>query len=153
MCCYAPLMARLGLDQWTPNLIWFSGSGVVCTPNYYIQQMFSSSLGTQVIRSTLTDESGAPVEKDLLFHTASVDADGRVALKMVNVSGKEKSVRIRILGKGDGEGTVTVLSGEKQAVNTPGRENVSPETAGFSLRGGEAELLMPGYSAAVVTVP
>ena len=42
---YAPLLARLGMDQWTPDLIWFSGIRVVRTPNYYVQQIFPNPWG------------------------------------------------------------------------------------------------------------
>ena len=158
MCCYAPLLARLGMDQWTPDLIWFSGSRVVRTPNYYIQQMFSSSLGDQIIASTLTEDGGAEVKETAagLYHTASVTGDGAAIVKLVNVSGAEKRISLQILGREDGgqtEGTVTLLAGEKQAVNSLTREAIAPEESRILFFDGSAEIVLPGYSAAVITLP
>ena len=155
LCCYAPLLDRLGMDQWTPDLIGFNGRQVVLTPNYYIQQMFSLSLGKTLIQSQMTDGDGKEIRDTAagLYHAASVDGDGRMYVKLVNVSGQEKPVRIQIRGKApEGEGTVTLLAGEKQAVNSLGGEQAAPETFRVSFAGGEAELLLPGFSAAVLTI-
>ena len=46
MTCYAPLFAKYDFTQWTrANLIWFDNQRVVKTPNYYVQQLFSSNNG------------------------------------------------------------------------------------------------------------
>ena len=158
MCCYAPLLARQGMDQWTPDLIWFSGDQVVRTPNYYIQQMFSATLGDQLIQSAMTDESGAAVKEASagLYHAASITAGGTVYVKLVNVSGREKRITVRIAGKdlpGAREASMQLLAGEKQAVNSLRQENVAPKTIPVEFRAGEAEITLPGFSAAVITLP
>jgi Alpha-L-arabinofuranosidase len=158
MCCYAPLLARQGLDQWTPDLIWFDGTRVARTPNYYIQQMFSASLGDEILQSSMTDELGETVKDTQagLYHTVSGTEDGRIYVKLVNVSGTEKKIGIRILGREADEtdaAGVTMLDGERQAVNSLNSENVAPEKSEIFFRGGSAEIVLPGYSAAVITVP
>ena len=45
MTCYAPLFARIGRTQWTPDLIFFDQRHVVLPPNYYVQQLFSRHKG------------------------------------------------------------------------------------------------------------
>lgn len=46
MTCYAPLFAKYGSTQWTKaDLIWFDNKSLVKTPNYYVQQLFSTSKG------------------------------------------------------------------------------------------------------------
>ena len=155
MCCYAPLMARLGMEQWTPDLIWFNGTQVVRTPNYYVQQMFASALGDQLITSTMTDDSGKTVKEVIagLYHAASATDDGRVYVKLVNVSGQEKRITVQIQGKDPATGDLVLLAGEKQDVNSLSKETIAPEHIAFVFQDGSAEVTLPGYAAAVITVP
>ena len=51
MASYAPLFAREGHVQWTPNLIWFDGEKSYGTPNYYVQQLFACNRPTQHVPS------------------------------------------------------------------------------------------------------
>ena len=154
MCCYAPLLARLGMEQWTPDLIWFNGNQVVRTPNYYIQQMFSSTLGDQIIQSEMTDEKGAAVKEAAagLYHVASKTEDGRVYVKLVNVSGQEKKINVQVQGTDRVKGVMTLLTGEKQAVNTVSQESASPSQTQVAFPDGWAEITLPGYSAAVIAL-
>ena len=154
LCCYAPLMARYGLDQWTPDLIWFDGSRVVRTPNYYIQQMFSSFRGKQLLSSAITGDDGQALRETGagLYHVAE-EADGQVCVKMVNVSGEEKELTLQLSGlelPAGAVATLTVLSGEKQAVNGLNGEAVHPETTELPLSGEGTSLRLPGYAAAVL---
>ena len=158
MSCYAPLLARMGRDQWTPDLIWFDGKKVVRTPNYYIQKMFSSTLGDQLIQSVMTDDRGEAVKDETagLYHTASVTDEGTVYVKLVNVSGKEQKISIRVSGREAGSetrGTLLMLSGEKQAVNSADKERIAPVETEILFTGGNTEVTLPGYSAAVITLP
>ncbi|HEY0076692.1 MAG TPA: beta-L-arabinofuranosidase domain-containing protein [Abditibacteriaceae bacterium] len=41
MASYAPLFAKAGYTQWTPNLIWFDNARVYGSPSYYVQSMFA----------------------------------------------------------------------------------------------------------------
>ena len=158
MCCYAPLMARLGMDQWTPDLIWFSGDQVVRTPNYYVQQMFSESLGDQLIQSALTDDDGKTLRETTvkLYHTASRTADGVVIIKLVNVSGTEKTVTAAVQN-GNFSGAVTgnmkILAGEKQDTNGLGTERIALQEISVLFQDGCADVTLPAYCAAVITLP
>src|SRR6185436_13769157 len=54
MTCYAPLFAKFGFTQWThANLIWFTNNAVVKTPNYYVQQLFSTNKGDVYLDNTV----------------------------------------------------------------------------------------------------
>ena len=158
MCCYAPLLARFGMDQWTPDLIWFNGTQVVRTPNYYIQQMFASTLGDQLLESSLTDANGKNVVEASvkLYQVASKTSDGRVYVKVVNVSGEEKTILLKLQGveyRDGTQGEMLMLAGEKQAVNSLSREAVAPQSSRILFREGIAEIVLPSYSAAVITLP
>ena len=157
MCCYAPLMARYGLDQWTPDLIWFDGTRVVRTPNYYIQQMFSEFRGKQVLSSRLTDEDGTELRETAsgIYQTAAA-AGGTVCVKIVNVSGEKKELTVYLQGMethGETAGSLTVLAGGKQDTNGLSGEKVKPEKTEIRFERGYAKIVLPGYAAAVLAYP
>lgn len=43
MASYAPLFAKVGSTQWTPDLIWFDNSRVYGSPSYYVQEMYGQN--------------------------------------------------------------------------------------------------------------
>lgn len=59
MASYAPLFGRIGWLQWVPNLILFDATGVIKTPSYYVQYLFSTNLGDWVLPSFLETQDEA----------------------------------------------------------------------------------------------
>lgn len=55
MACYAPLFGNSTLNQWTPDMIFFSNNDVLLTANYYVQKMFANNVGTNILSTTLTE--------------------------------------------------------------------------------------------------
>jgi alpha-L-arabinofuranosidase len=53
MASYAPLFAKFDNFQWAPNMIWFNGKTNYATPNYYVQKIFGTNLGTQMLKDEL----------------------------------------------------------------------------------------------------
>ena len=53
MACYAPLFARIGRTQWTPDLIFFDQRNVVLPPNYYVQQLFARHKGDAYLSTSV----------------------------------------------------------------------------------------------------
>lgn len=53
MACYAPLFGNKTLNQWTPDMIFFSNDSALLTANYYVQHMFANNVGTNTLESTL----------------------------------------------------------------------------------------------------
>lgn len=51
MTCYAPLFARDGYVQWTPDLIWFDATRVMPTPSYHIQAMYGTNRPDRIVPS------------------------------------------------------------------------------------------------------
>ncbi|MGL4374224.1 MAG: alpha-L-arabinofuranosidase C-terminal domain-containing protein, partial [Turicibacter sp.] len=56
MISYAPLLARVGATQWTPDLIFFDSHEVMLTPNYYVLELFSNHIGTRYLNTELTSD-------------------------------------------------------------------------------------------------
>ncbi len=57
MKSYAPLFARIGYAQWSPDLIWFDAEKAFGSASYYVQKMYSLLTGEVSYRTT-SDEKG-----------------------------------------------------------------------------------------------
>jgi alpha-L-arabinofuranosidase len=89
MASYAPLFAHVDGWQWTPDLIWVNNLHAYGTADYYVQQLYSTNKGSQVVSITLKDDVVAG--QDSLYATASIDTVKKeLILKIVNSSGTEQ---------------------------------------------------------------
>ncbi len=145
MTCYAPLLARMGYAQWSPNLIWFDEKEVCRTPSYFVQQMFARHLGR---RNVLLTGGELPCQ-------ASYDPErGELALMLVNASAEPRRVPLEIA---DGWRVrldaveETVLAGaDPSDANTVGREAVRPVCRRIALSG---DYELPPYAFSVLRIP
>ena len=114
MSSYAPLFARIGYTQWSPDLIWFDGKSAYATCNYYVQQLFSIYTGDHVL--------GIKVEEEKIYASAS-ERDGEFFVKIVNAG--DDAVEAEIEGDFDfGEMTRIIrLEGELSDYNTIEKPN------------------------------
>ncbi|GAB3904443.1 alpha-L-arabinofuranosidase C-terminal domain-containing protein [Mucilaginibacter boryungensis] len=120
MASYAPLLAHVDAWQWRPDLIWFDNLRSVGTPNYYVQQLYSTNKGTHVIPIKMNGNIIAG--KDSLYSSASIDADmHQLIIKIVNTSAKAQAVEFDLQGKVKPKKTyslVTLSSADKFTYNT-----------------------------------
>ncbi len=56
MASYAPLFAREGAHQWSPDMIWFNNAESYGSPDYYIQQLFSRNSGSRNLKTKVVDK-------------------------------------------------------------------------------------------------
>ena len=147
MASYAPLLAREGMQQWTPDMIWFNAREVLLTPNYHIQAMFAATVGDQVVESSLDGLN------KLIYHVVTRTED-KLYVKLVNVSAYAEDMTISLAGVPDGMAIFTRLTGEKNAVNTfQHKDRVAPVTGECAIENGTAQLELPAYSATILTFP
>lgn len=150
MACYAPLFGNDKSNQWEPDMIFFSNDSLYGTVNYYVQQMFSVHQGTQVLESQLSENSGG------LYQVSTVDADGNLILKLVNVTEEDKPLSIAIENAENLSSTAsyTVLKADtKDAVNNElAPDNVIPED-GTLETGSPFIYEVPKYSVTVIVIP
>lgn len=90
LASYAPLLARIGYEQWSPDLIWFDDRDSYVTPNYYVQQLYSDYTGEYTILSELSQG-----EENGIFQTVSATEDC-LYIKLVNSSDKEQEVTLQL---------------------------------------------------------
>lgn len=99
LASYAPLFAKLGENQWSPNLIWFDREGVYCSPDYYVQSMFTNNIGSHNIGSEMSGQELGADETEAIYSSASFDREsGDIIVKLVNTSSEEKVIDINVLG-------------------------------------------------------
>jgi len=145
MASYAPLMAREGMQQWTPDLIWYNAREVLLPPNYYVQQMFAETVGDQVVASRYEGLN------QLVYHVVT-RTDDRLYVKLVNASAYEDTMTLNLAGVPDGKAVVKQLTGEKNAVNSFTRKDaVVPVKNRMAFEGGAAEITLPAYSVTILT--
>ncbi|NPD91988.1 alpha-L-arabinofuranosidase C-terminal domain-containing protein [Xylanibacter muris] len=119
---YAPLFAHVEGWQWRPDLIWYDNVRMFKTVSYYVQQMYASNKGTNVLKLTMGGKPVAGQEgQDGLFASAVADkANGSVIVKVVNTSKTPQDVSLNLAGmnaRPDVE-TITLSSTEMDADNT-----------------------------------
>jgi len=90
---YAPLFARIGYVQWSPDMIWFDDKSAYGTPSYYVQKLFATCTGDNVVNSAL--DGG---EAEGIFHVVSED-EKYLYIKVVNTSEEEKCVTTSLTGE------------------------------------------------------
>ncbi|MEQ4722947.1 alpha-L-arabinofuranosidase C-terminal domain-containing protein [Nonomuraea sp. B19D2] len=61
LASYAPLLARAGHTQWTPDLIYFTATEVLPSASYHVQAMFSRERGSRLHPVTLGGVEPEPV--------------------------------------------------------------------------------------------
>lgn len=111
---YAPLLARRGHTQWHPDMIYFTGTEVYRTANYYAQQLFAQNAGDTWLPTTL-----APAAPPMLAVSSVRDSgSGDVIIKIVNGADTPAPLRLSLNGLAPGgrQATRTVLTGENADV-------------------------------------
>lgn len=118
---YAPLFARRGHTQWQPDLIYFTGTEVFLTANYYVQQLFGQNSGDTYLTTTIEAEARPPT---LAASTVRDAQSGQFIVKVVNGANAPAPLTLQLAGLPDRELRVTrtVLTGaDADAFNEDGR--------------------------------
>jgi len=96
MSSYAPLFANANAWQWTPDLIWFNNLSSYGTPNYYVQKMYSTHRGTDLLSISFEDGKTVTGQNGLYSSVVKDSDSGELFIKLVNTSGKLQQVFIEL---------------------------------------------------------
>jgi alpha-L-arabinofuranosidase len=108
LASYAPLLAHVDAWQWTPNLIWFDNLRSYGTPNYFVQKMYGTNLGTHVVPVVVN--GSAKNAQDGLYTSASIDQpNADVILKAVNATNTARNLRVDLKGAGSIQGNARLI--------------------------------------------
>jgi alpha-L-arabinofuranosidase len=148
---YAPLLGRKGHTQWNPNLIYFNGSQVCPTINYYAQQLFSSNEGDLYFSNIIT--TGLPDTSKAFAASCVKDSKtGDIILKLVNDGAAPVPAKVNLsaLGAVNGTANVTTLTGDPMAENScDGTQNIMPQTTTLAVKK-SFTYTAPAYSLVVI---
>ena len=97
MATYAPLFAHVDAWQWRPDMIWFDNLKSVCSPNYYVQQLYASNAGTNVLPISC-DGSDLKGENGLYASAAFDKHSSEIILKLVNTNQDSKEIQLMLNG-------------------------------------------------------
>ena len=94
---YAPLMAHAEGWQWTPDLLWFNNLESYGTPNYYVQKLFATNSGTDLV--AISEDDKPLVGQNQLYASAVTDSSKKeLIVKLVNTGTKTQEVVLNING-------------------------------------------------------
>ena len=144
MATYAPLFAHVEGWQWRPDLIWFDNLRSMRSCSYYVQQLYTTYKGSNVLE--LKAEDGRNVTgadgQNGLFASSVLDADkGLIYVKVANVSDSAQQLRIDFDGLRrkevmKGVAIVTYHSDDPDADNTLDEpEKIVPQTSALDFEG------------------
>ncbi|MDI6045734.1 alpha-L-arabinofuranosidase C-terminal domain-containing protein [Flavobacterium yafengii] len=149
---YAPLMAHEEAWQWTPDLLWFNNLEAYGSANYYVQKLFATNRGTDLI--AITKDRKPVTGQNNLFASAVKDLNTKeVIVKLVNTSATAQEVNVDLKGtKLQAKGTIiTLTSPNLQDENSfANPKKISPTEKGFNLKGDKAQTSLPPYSVTVL---
>jgi len=150
MASYAPLFAHVDAWQWTPDAIWFDNLRSYGTPNYYVQALFASNVGTRIVPVT-------PQVLDGLYTSASLDErTHEMIVTAVNVSANLRSVEINLSGA-NLAGTakvITLASSDLKAENSFDQpKNVAPRYSTLEVKSAKIPVQLEPYSVTVYRLP
>jgi alpha-L-arabinofuranosidase len=132
---YAPLLARRNHTQWHPDMIYFTGTDVYPTANYYAQQLFGRNSGDKYLPTLV-----APENKPVTLAASAVrdSKSGDLIVKIVNGASVPTALRIDLAGLDARElkAVRTVLTGPSaDAFNEDGKPPVvKPATEEVTLK-------------------
>lgn len=128
---YAPLLARRGHVNWSPDLIFFNGTEVFPTISYFVQQLFALNGGDAYLPTVVSDR------KEFAASAVRDGMTGDLIVKLVNGSEAAKPLHIDLNGltKLSGSAIKTVLSGANADVVNPegGVAEAKPEVSSIEV--------------------
>lgn len=156
MTAYAPLLARYDYTQWQKaNLIWFDAERLVKTPNYHVQQLFSTNLGDHYLTNEVTFPSGAVENgKPPVLAVSPTLAGGKLFLKLANpmTTPVTANVSLRGLAGIQPQAQLTTLAGSKDAVNdAKSPDNIAPVVTTLAV-GDQFKLTVPAMSVQILRI-
>jgi alpha-L-arabinofuranosidase len=156
MCSYAPLFAHVDAWQWRPDLIWFDNLYSMATPNFYVQQLFSTNKGTDVVK--VLENDAAVAGKDNLYASAVIDKKtGELIIKMVNSLSVAQLVELKIAGikplKKNAVIQVLAADDLKSCNKLSEPEKLRPVQSGLSLKDNKLIQSLLPFSVTVFKIP
>ncbi|EAQ49493.1 alpha-L-arabinofuranosidase C-terminal domain-containing protein [Leeuwenhoekiella blandensis] len=152
---YAPLMAHAEGWQWTPDMIWFNNLESYGTPNYYVQKLYSTNKGTDLI--SVTQDGENLVGQEELYASATLDSEANeVVVKVVNTSSEAQEIQLNFEGKRlKSKGSIIVLKEADltQENSFESTQEIAPVTEELKVKKDVATYEVSAYSLNIIRIP
>ena len=150
MASYAPLLAHVDAWQWTPDAIWFDNLRSYGTPDYYVQRVFASNVGTRIVPVTPQADGGLYTSATLDQHTHEL------IVKAINTTSADRSAEIQLTGISP-SGTVAITTLESADLDAENSfehpTSVAPESSSLEVKSGSIPVHLRPYSLTVYRIP
>lgn len=144
---YAPLFAHVEGWQWKPDLIWFDNLSSVRSANWYVQMLYGTNKGSNVLNIT---ENGKPLAgDDNLYASAVYDKKNKsYILKCVNNNKNTRDIVITFKGAHSlTNGIATTMHAKLSDENSIQNKNVVvPTTEDIKVSGNKLSITIPAKS-------
>ncbi|HYQ58723.1 MAG TPA: alpha-L-arabinofuranosidase C-terminal domain-containing protein, partial [Draconibacterium sp.] len=148
MTSYAPLLAKEGFTQWTPDLIYFSNTEIHPTVGYYVQKLYGNNAGDSYIPSEIKlSENSEDVKKRVAVSVVKDSKTNDIIIKLANLLPADVDAGIDLsdfIASGS-EATLSVLKGD------PADENAKPVESKITVSD-NLKYTLPGYSFSVIRI-
>ncbi len=145
---YAPLFSHVEGSQWGPDLIWFDNLESYRTPNWYVQMLYGTNPGTNML--TLTEGGKAVAGQDGLYASAVYDKpSGQYIVKVGNSSDKAQEVTFNFNGikkLTDGKAWVMQCDDPRAENSLENKTLVSPKEIAVATEGNKVNVSVPAKS-------
>ncbi|MBQ7920770.1 MAG: carbohydrate binding domain-containing protein [Lachnospiraceae bacterium] len=152
LASYAPLFAKLGYAQWSPDMIWFDGSSSYGSPSYYVQKLYGTAVGNFTLQAA--EDYKEAWEENIYYSISYKEAEQDIIIKIVNANEEGKALSIKLDNSWQEQASdyrAQILTGpQKTSVNSiQNPENVAiREVEGDINR----EIALPALSFSVIRV-
>lgn len=120
MTSYAPLLAKEGHTQWSPDMIYFNNTEVKPTVGYQVQKLYGLNSGNEYLPGSINvSNNGQAVKKRIAYSVVRDTRSKDVIVKMVNMLpvAVNASVDLKYITLADTKGVKTVLQGKPADLN------------------------------------
>lgn len=117
LASYAPLFARVGYAQWSPDMIWFDERCAYGTPSYYVQKLYGENMGTVTV--PMDGQEKALRSEEIYVNVSLDEKSGELIIKAVNHNEGAKELELALPAghTADGQMTLQILAGKETDYN------------------------------------
>ena len=157
MATYAPLFAHVEGWQWRPDMIWFDNLRSVRTCSYYVQQLYGTYKGTNVLTLTMDKKpvTGAEGQNGLFASAVTDKNSGEIIVKVANTSDQAQPLTLKLEGM---KKNAALTSGRCIKLTTPNLDedntvdhpdNIVPNECALQVGGQQVEVTIEPNTFAV----
>lgn len=118
LASYAPLFARIGYAQWSPDMIWFDEKSAYGTPSYYVQKLYGENMGTVTV--PMDGQEKALRQAGIYANVSLDERTNELIIKAVNRNAAPEALEL-VLPEGwkvRGEVSLQTLAGDEADYNS-----------------------------------